>query len=201
MTIDAVKLQAPPYLPFFNTEAIEFLESILQPQFEIFEYGSGGSTIFLAEHVKRVVSVEDSMPFYAEVKRVLDSFNLKNVEIIFIESAGILGGKALDNYIHAIDAYPNKSFDIVVCDGTDNSRGQLARIAKPKVKPGGWLVVDDLGWDPVIRGIEKARLEDWPCVICTGRVVGIIPGVSTGPGDTQTAFFRCPIHGENKVYT
>ena len=45
-------------LPWLTFGAIRFLDGWLKPGMRVFEYGCGGSTIFLAARVKEVVSVE-----------------------------------------------------------------------------------------------------------------------------------------------
>src|SRR5262249_26106778 len=44
-----------PWMPF---PAIEFLETLLTPDAKVFEFGSGGSTIFFAARVCELVTVE-----------------------------------------------------------------------------------------------------------------------------------------------
>ena len=44
--------------PYVTFRAMEWLEGYLTPEVSVFEYGSGGSTVYLAKRVKTVVSVE-----------------------------------------------------------------------------------------------------------------------------------------------
>src|SRR4030095_1446538 len=47
-------------LPWFSYGAIEFLENYLQNETRVFEFGSGGSTLFFAQRAQSVVAVEDN---------------------------------------------------------------------------------------------------------------------------------------------
>ena len=46
-------------LPWFAYAAIDFLAHYIDPRMTVFEYGTGGSTLFFATRCKAVVSVED----------------------------------------------------------------------------------------------------------------------------------------------
>src|SRR5947207_2879388 len=45
-------------LPWFSYAAIDFLKSYLGNEMQVFEFGSGGSTLFFAQHCKSVASVQ-----------------------------------------------------------------------------------------------------------------------------------------------
>src|SRR5206468_5320386 len=65
--------------PWFSYAAIDFLESFLEPQMIAFEYGSGGSTIFLAHRIKFLYSVEDNSEWFERVCRQLNEKRISNV--------------------------------------------------------------------------------------------------------------------------
>ena len=190
MTTEIV-FPGPPFVPCLGDEAVTFLESILQPDLVVFEYGSGSSTVFLAQRVKHMVTVEDALPFYRAVKNLLAELDLK-AHLLFFEEAGKSEGILLDSYIHSIGVFPNNFFDVVFCDGTDISRSRTPKVAKPKVKPGGWLIIDDVDWDPARRGMDNAKLDNWEAIFLCGEPLGRIPGVSIGPRYQTTGFFRKP---------
>src|SRR5208283_402812 len=48
-------------VPWFSQSAIDFLESYVKPSMRVFEYGSGGSTIFFARRAKSVDSIEKGL--------------------------------------------------------------------------------------------------------------------------------------------
>src|SRR4051812_14883663 len=47
-------------IPWFSYAAIDFLDAALRTNMTVFEYGSGGSTLFFAKRAKSVFTVEDN---------------------------------------------------------------------------------------------------------------------------------------------
>src|ERR1019366_2881355 len=45
-------------VPWLTFRTIDFLTNCLRPDMTVFEFGSGGSTIFIARRVRTVVSIE-----------------------------------------------------------------------------------------------------------------------------------------------
>ena len=64
-----------PLLPF---EATSWLRSYLQRDMEVFEYGSGGSTVFFAQTVGRVFAVEHDREWHSLVTNTLAERGLIN---------------------------------------------------------------------------------------------------------------------------
>lgn len=131
--------------PWFSNEAVEFLDSIVTPNSVVFEYGSGSSTLWFADRAKKVYSVEHNKKWFAKVSENLPS----NVELIYRPIASPRrwrrSGKAIrphnwKKYASTITEY-DCQFDIVLIDGRLRRQSILASI--PKIKSGGWLIVDD----------------------------------------------------------
>lgn len=139
-----------PWLPFLATKFLETLD--LQ---QCFEWGSGGSTLWLAKRCQYLVSVEHNP------ERMLSSLPA-NVETLFRTPApGEIGADPANpehyksgsteygnvnwkRYVQAIDAYGE--FDLILVDGA--ARASCIAHAVPHVKPGGWLVIDNTGDRP-----------------------------------------------------
>jgi predicted O-methyltransferase YrrM len=135
-----------PWLPYMVTT---FLDGYLQPDMQAFEWGSGDSTSWLAERVKRLVSVEHNPEWYARLP------DLDNVEKLLVEPepelvrediadplayySRSLGDVNLKQYATAIRLY--ELFDLVLVDG--RARPSCLLHAHPHVKPGGVLVLDN----------------------------------------------------------
>jgi protein-L-isoaspartate O-methyltransferase len=62
-------------MPF---QAANWLHHYLNRNMKVFEYGSGGSTIFFAERVAEVFSVEHDSKWHAQVSRALAQRRLTN---------------------------------------------------------------------------------------------------------------------------
>lgn len=140
--------------------AIRWLSSFLKEEMTVFEYGSGGSTIFLAQRVKRVVSVEHNEQWYQLVGESLNEFNLSNVEYFLKEPEKMkLEGDFCDpcsyasgiqhkfermsfcEYVKVIDNYPDRFFDMVLIDG--RARPSCIMHAVKKIKKSGIIVLDN----------------------------------------------------------
>jgi hypothetical protein len=138
-----------PWIPF---RATEWLSSYLQSDMTVFEYGSGGSTLFFAERVQTLVSVEHDPQWHSKVASRLRERGVNNVSYLLCEprkdGEPILDGYRHDfpgvsfaDYVKSIDAYPDGSLDLVLVDG----RARVACMARalPKIRPGGYLVLDN----------------------------------------------------------
>jgi hypothetical protein len=66
-------------LPWVTYSFIDFIKTRLGKDFKIFEYGSGNSTLFYAQRVARVVSVEHDEEWYKKIVKE----KAANAEMIF----------------------------------------------------------------------------------------------------------------------
>ena len=64
-------------LPWLVKDSIKFLESILTRDSIVLETGSGNSTVWFAERVKKVISFEHDKVWYDKTKKILDMEELK----------------------------------------------------------------------------------------------------------------------------
>jgi predicted O-methyltransferase YrrM len=151
-------------LPWFSYSAIDFLATFLRPQMSVFEYGSGGSTLFFARRVQTVISTEDNVVWLQKVKERLKKAALTNV---VIRHCQFDSKNPLDfehsNYLNSI---PAKEFDIIVVDGTEEYFGQqnaaqvrpiCFRRAEKYIKPGGIIILDDSWYYPELRRANDAK--------------------------------------------
>jgi len=145
-------------IPWFSYAAIDFLEDYVQPSMSVFEYGSGGSTIFFAKRAKRVISVEDNPKWFEWVSRRVEQHGLGNVslrlcEFNFKEPSGFEHSA----YLHAI---PDEKLDIIVIDGSEEWT-QVRQIcfekAEGRVTEGGIIIVDDSWRYPGLRKHHHAK--------------------------------------------
>lgn len=122
-----------PDAPWLRREMIRILESWLKPDDRGFEWGSGRSTIWFAQRIGNLVSVEHSFDWHRRVSAELKAKGLSNVEYHFCQ-----GGA---EYCKVASKYPSESFDFCLIDGV--ARDECALAAISLVKPGGIVVVDD----------------------------------------------------------
>ena len=147
--------------PWISFEAIEFLNKIVRPEMRVFEYGSGGSTMFWISRVREVVSVEHDLSWYTRMKKKLDQETIQHVKYIlaepapdplfssksfenpgdFISSDPAYAGRNFEQYAKSIDVFPENYFDIIIVDG--RARPSCIQQGIPKLKKNGWLIVDN----------------------------------------------------------
>lgn len=116
-------------LPWVTYSFIDFIKTRLHKALTVFEYGSGNSTLFYAQQVQKVVSVEhDEAWFHKIVKE-----KAPNAEMIFtaLEKNGEYSKKAL----------LLGKFDVIIVDGRD--RVNCCKNSVEALTPSGVLVLDD----------------------------------------------------------
>jgi hypothetical protein len=117
-------------IPWYTYSAIDFLEGRIEKTMTVFEYGSGNSTIWWAEHVKKIVSCEHDQKWFNKLKPDIP----ENVEYTHID----LSSPA--NYETAALKNGNK-FDVIVIDG--RNRVNCARSSLVQLKDNGVVIWDN----------------------------------------------------------
>jgi len=74
-------VDASPWICF---AAIRELKMFLRPDMNVFEYGSGGSTLFFSQRCREVISVEHHKEWYERVNQHLSVTGTRNVKYFFI---------------------------------------------------------------------------------------------------------------------
>ncbi len=72
-------------LPWISLGAIKFLKKYLRNDMVIFEWGSGGSTLFFSKLVEKIVSFESHSNWYELVKMELERKKIINVILKYRE--------------------------------------------------------------------------------------------------------------------
>lgn len=135
-----------PHIPF---AAARFIEAgLLTLESRVFEWGSGGSTVWWAKRSGFFVSVENHPVWYAKVKAALKEHGVEDKCEHLLRPKGRNG---FASYVSAIDPY--ESFDIVFVDGRE--RAACLKRAVKKVKSGGYVVLDNPDTHPPPRGLFK----------------------------------------------
>jgi hypothetical protein len=147
--------------PWIAFAAIEFLEKILHREMLVYEYGSGGSTLFFAQRVKEVISTEHDRAWYDQVVNKINTTDITNCKVrLFeptvkghIETANISDpngyasdderyrGMSFKEYASSIDEFPDEYFDIILIDG--RARPSCFKHSEKKLKKGGYLILDN----------------------------------------------------------
>src|SRR5437867_4465262 len=109
-----------PNSPWLTRRMIEILASWLHPEDRGLEWGSGRSSLWFAERVKYLISVEHNESWYRQIYSKLEENKLKNVDYRFYRDRS--------QYVSFTDELPAKSFDFVLVDGIERDRCALAAI-------------------------------------------------------------------------
>ncbi len=148
-------------LPWITYDAIDFLSKICTLEMTVFEWGSGGSTLFFARHCRHVTSVEHNIEWKNLLLDKLSELSITNVDYKAIAGEKIADwhqkkyqnpddfvskdpqseGLSFEKYVKAIDTFPHNHFDLIVVDG--RARNCCVKRAIPHLKKNGYLVVDN----------------------------------------------------------
>ena len=145
-------------LPWFAYAAIDFLNTYLDKEMRAFEFGSGGSTLFFAQHCKSVTGVEDNAHWCEIVaarlaRRGVRNVDLRHVPVAFTTEEAF----AVSDYLQAVR---QSVFDVIVVDGTEwtaNVRPICFHAAEEQIKAGGIIVVDDSWRYRQLRQMNRAQ--------------------------------------------
>ncbi len=171
-----LRMALDPEYPWLVHGAVVWLRERLAPHMRGFEYGSGRSTFFFSRRVKSLVSLEHHPKWRRSVQSLLARRDAANVDYRFIppesDGPGGLAGSRPEiwdrmelcprkpeftAYFDCILAFPDQHFDFVCIDG--RARVECALNAFCKVKPGGFLLLDNSEWEKY-RPIFQA-VPDW----------------------------------------
>jgi len=150
--------QKQPWIAF---DALAYLEKLDLNHKKVFEYGSGGSTLFWLRQGAYCVSVEHNSGWYQRIKMVTNNnpkllYYLSEAEPFpslsptspnpanpddYISEEYYRFPLQYRNYVQRIDAFKAESFDVVSIDG--RARPSCIKHSVSKVKEGGILMLDN----------------------------------------------------------
>jgi hypothetical protein len=169
--------------PWITYDAIDFLKDIIKPQWKIFEYGGGGSTLFFTKRSCEVVTVEHNQEWFELLTGILAKKGVANWKGNYVlpesgnlaatpdkanpehYSSGDLPSQRLNykKYVSAIDSYPQEYFDVILVDG--RSRPSCIKHSIPKLKKGGYLILDNSDRPYYLTFLEKQLKEEFKCIL------------------------------------
>lgn len=161
-----------PWIPY---AALQYLERRLPREAVVFEWGGGGSTLWLSRRAAAITTVEHDRSWHALLQeRLRERCGAKSTvllvepeqeeatvrapaePVVWYSSARAAG--SFERYVRAIDGVPDASLDLVVVDG--RSRVACVLHAASKLRPGGLLMLDD-SYRPRYERAKRA-LANWP---------------------------------------
>ncbi len=207
-----LRMAIDPEYPWLVHGAVGWLRTNLAPHMRGFEYGSGRSTFFFSRRAQSLVSLEHHAKWRRRVASLLESRGAANVDYRFIPPApdapngptgGQTGGQANGNrpkiwermgfsprkpefaaYFDCILEFPDRHFDFACIDG--RARVECALNAFDKLKPGGFLVLDNSEWEkyqPIFQAVpDWERLDFENGVWRTSILIKPASPVEDAPG-------------------
>lgn len=162
-----------PGHPWLAPKAIQILDRALTAGMRGLEWGSGRSTLWFAQRLGGLTSVESDPAWHAKVTQQLRAGGHTNVDLRLIEIAETDQNYWEPNdYVMVSQEFEDASLDLVLIDGL--FRQTCVGWVLPKVRPGGYLVIDqsfhlpDLShwgvpaeWEMLHRGTRMLDTTIW----------------------------------------
>lgn len=149
-------------VPWLAPAVIAYLESIIQPEWEVIEHGSGGSTLWFADRCEHVTAIERNPAWREAVQKQAPG-------------ADVLG-----------DTPPiafHEDCDLLLIDGEPiEARKEWIKDAPFIVRPGGWIVLDNAN-RPEYKTERKALLDH-------SDLIKTFDGNEGGTNHLVTEFYR-----------
>jgi hypothetical protein len=140
-------------IPWITYPALAWLNKRIRPSDQVFEFGSGHSTLWFAARVASVVAVEDNPDWATYVRSHVPA----TATVLSPGQPSSATGDGADEYATMIDRFPPETFDIILIDGRD--RNECVRRAVGRVKDTGIVILDNSerpGNADGIRTLEEA---------------------------------------------
>lgn len=141
------------HIPWLVYDSINYLKSILTDNMELFEYGSGSSTLFFSKLVKSVVSIEHNKAWFDksyELTRECDNVDLRLAPVSKKKLP-----EEKEKYAKSICS--EKDLDFIIVDGVNRIR--CIELGMPLLKSGGYLLLDNSDRWQYQQGIDM--LDKW----------------------------------------
>lgn len=193
--------------PWYTDTCIAFLDTLDLSGFKIFEYGSGGSTLYFGSRAESVITIEHDPEYFRQtVGRIREAGLLEKCQAELVKVArsdarlpkddrysyhdmaalGPNGRRVImdfTRYVRAIDRYKDQYFDLVSVDG--RARQSCLRHSTRKICVGGLLVLDNSERTEYQRAIQEflGDRTAWEPRHFPGRFKGV-----SAPG--RTTFWR-----------
>jgi predicted O-methyltransferase YrrM len=135
-------------IPWYTYPAIAFLARVVSPDLEVFEFGSGNSTLWWAARVASVTTVEHDAEWADEMRPLLPA-NVAYSHVPLAPDA---------RYAKAAKA-TGRQFDVIVVDGKDRVR--CTRRSLAALKPEGVIVLDNADRPKFARLLDELESNEF----------------------------------------
>jgi predicted O-methyltransferase YrrM len=142
-----------PQRPWIVPAAIGWLRRRIRSNWAVLELGSGRSTVWFARRAGSLISLEDIEFWHGQTRERLEEAGLSNVDLRLME---------VEEFPREVASLPEGAFDLVVVDFLEAptvNRIDCIRPAMKKVRPGGYLLLDDSDRPGYAEAFEL--MADW----------------------------------------
>lgn len=166
-------------IPWWSFKSIWKTEKILHKNIKVFEFGTGGSSIYFARRARRIECVEDEDSWATDVRQKAQSMMLTNL-IIYHKKFNFFKPSKFksSDYLQTLN---DTDYDVIIVDGKEEAetvRDICFWKAENHLKKGGIIILDD-SWR-------------YPQIFKKNRALRIEKMKGLGPcrlGVTETSFF------------
>lgn len=151
-------------VPFLTMDAIRFMDKLVQPGMNILEIGGGNSSLWFLKHGVNLTTYEHDREWASmlqnKVKQHPEYYNAESFTLQIMEGNDVLND---------LEKLEDKHFDVLLvdCMNAYTQRTECIRIAKDKVKDGGWVILDNsdnpANWpaDEIMNGKKMYRFTGY----------------------------------------
>jgi predicted O-methyltransferase YrrM len=134
-----------PNSPWWTKEVIQIMDRVLKKSDNVLEFGSGRSSIWLANRCNHVTTVEHDIIWAEKVKNLARERGVQITVIVPEIRSNIWSEDNQESGLYAEhqNVRGNK-FDVIVIDGL--FRGSCAKSALELLSPNGVILVDNVNW-------------------------------------------------------
>jgi hypothetical protein len=154
-------------IPWFTYASIDFLKNRIQKTHHIFEYGSGGSSIWFSKHAQSVDSVEHHEGWYNKIIQLAKPLPNLKVSLVQLKKnhqsleyailAFIRDDEGNNNYINHVNT-TEKKYHIVIIDGLFRNDCLVACLSN--LTKDGIIILDNTNYSKELDfGIKFMRQE------------------------------------------
>ncbi len=130
-------------IPWITYSAVYFLETRVKKSMRVYEYGSGGSTLWWAKKAKDVTSCEHDQEWHEYLKSRMPSNTILRYAPL-----------AKDEYVNDIKQH-NKKFHIIMIDGRE--RVKCSRVATDFLTNDGVIIWDNTERERYTPGVKRLQ--------------------------------------------
>lgn len=139
--------------PWIAQGAVEFLNSRLNKDMKLFEWGSGRSTLWFSKRVNVVISIEYNSQWASKLAAMISDQKIENVDLRYVpldhehKAPTTRHYDQIPQYVAEIFKCDRESFGAIVVDG--HYRLTCVDKCLDYIRSGGYLVVDNSNREPL----------------------------------------------------